>query len=83
VFTVATGGVAAGDVGAASALIGRKLRQNETSFLDARLACRSVLLCVGIPDFDAERRALNVLRRHAAHVHLHDLPAEPTAGQRS
>src|SRR5207244_4538012 len=83
-FTVATGGVAAavaaavaaGGVGAVGAMIGRKLGQNETSFLDAQLARGGVLLWVRTPDRDTERRALEVLRRHAAHVHLHDLPAE-------
>jgi hypothetical protein len=90
-FTVATGGVAAavaaavatgGGIGAVGALIGRNLGQNETSFLDAQLARGGVLLWVRTPDFDAERRALEVLHRHAAHVHRHDLPAEPTPGQR-
>jgi hypothetical protein len=89
-FTVATGGVAAavaaalaaaGGVGAVGALIGRKLGQNETSFLDAQLARGGVLLWVRTPDFDAERRALEVLHRHAAHVHLQ--PAEPTSRQHS
>ena len=83
-FIVATGGVAAavsaavaaGGVGAVGALIGRKLGDNEMAFLDAQLARGGVLLWVRTPDRDTERRALEVLRRHAAHVHLHDLPAE-------
>jgi hypothetical protein len=84
-FTVATGGVAAalaaalaaGGVGAVGALIGRKLGENETTFLDAQLARGGVLLWVRTRDRAAERRAIEVLRRHAAHVHLHDLTAEP------
>jgi hypothetical protein len=80
-FTVATGGVAAavaaalaaGGVGVVGALIGRKLGENETRFLDAQLARGGVLLWVRTPDRDAERRAFEVLRRHAAYVYLHDL----------
>jgi hypothetical protein len=86
-FAVATGGVAAavaaaaaaGGVGAVGALIGHKLGQNETSFLDAQLARGGALLWVRTLDCDAERRALEVLHRYAAHVDTHDLPAEPTA----
>jgi hypothetical protein len=87
-FTVATGGVAAatvaaaaaaGGVGAVGALVGRKLGEDEESFLDAQLARGGVLLWVRTPDADAERRALEVLRRHSSHVRLHDLPSEPPA----
>jgi hypothetical protein len=45
------------------------------SFLDAQLARGGVLLWVRTPDFNAERRALEVLHRYAAHVHLHVPPA--------
>jgi hypothetical protein len=51
------------------------------SFLDAQLARGGVLLWVRTPDFNAERRALEVLHRHAAHVHLHVRPAEPPPGE--
>jgi hypothetical protein len=89
-FAVATGGVAAaaaaavaagGGIGAIGALIGRKLAENEISFLDAQLARGGVLLWVRTPDVDAERRALEVLHRHAAHVHLNERPAEPPPPQ--
>src|SRR6516162_9138357 len=78
-FTVATGGVAAaavaaGGVGAVGALLGRRLGEDQEAFLDAQLAHGGVLLWVRTPDADAERRALGVLRRHSAHVYLHDLP---------
>src|SRR5215472_17462215 len=58
-FTVATGGVgaaiaaaavAAGGVGAASTLFGRKLADDQTSFLDAQLARGGVLLWVRTRD---------------------------------
>ena len=82
-FAVATGGIAAavlsaaataGGIGAAGALIGRNVAEDEASFLDAQLGRGGVLLWVRTRDADAERRALEVLRRYAAHVRLHDLP---------
>jgi hypothetical protein len=88
-FAVATGGVAvgaiaaaaaAGGVGAASTLVGRKLAKTEESFLDEQLARGGVLLCVRTPDADAEQRALDVLHRHSARVHVHDLPAAEIPG---
>ena len=85
-FTVATGGVgaatviaavaAAGGVGAASTLFGRKLADDQTSFLDAQLARGGVLLWVRTRNTASEQIVLEVLRRHSAHVYLHDLPAE-------
>jgi hypothetical protein len=82
-FTVATGGVAAatvaaavaaGGVGAVGALLGRRMGEDQEAFLDAQLAHGGVLLWVRTPDADAERRTLGVLRRHSAHVCLHDWP---------
>jgi hypothetical protein len=88
-FTVATGGAgaavaaaavaAAGGVGAAATLVGRKLADDERSFLDAQLARGGVLLWVRARDTAMEQTVLEVLRRHSAHVHLHDLPAEAAA----
>ena len=88
-FTVATGGVAAatlaaavaaagaaGGVGAASTLFGRRLADDQTSFLDAQLARGGVLLWVRTPNAGSEQTVLDVLRRHSAYVYLHDLPAE-------
>ena len=84
-FTVATGGVAAaviaaaaaaGGIGVVSTMIGRGLARDEQSFLDAQLRRGGVLLFVRIPDADIERRALEVLRRHSTHVHLHELTEE-------
>src|SRR6266446_5813589 len=90
-FTVATGGVAAativaavaaaGGVGAASTLFGRKLADDQTSFLDAQLALGGVLLWVRTRDAANEQTVLEVLRRRSAHVYLHDLPAEAAAPQ--
>ena len=89
-ITVATGGVAAvtaaaaagaaGGVGAIGALVGRKLGEDEQSFLDGQLARGGVLLWVRTPDPNAERRALEVLRRYSSHVHVHEVPAEPRPG---
>ena len=84
-FTVATGGVgaatviavaAAGGVGAASTLFGRKLADDQRSFLDAQLARGGVLLWVRTRNAASEQIVLDVLRRRSAHVYLHDLPAE-------
>jgi hypothetical protein len=88
-FVVATDGVAvgaiaaaaaAGGVGAASTLVGKKLAKAEDALLDEQLARGGVLLCVRAPDADAERRALEVLHRHSAHVRVHDLPAAEIPG---
>jgi hypothetical protein len=83
-ITVATGGIAAatvaaaaaaaGGVGVVGALLGRRLGEDQEAFLDAQLARGGVLLWVRTPDADAERRTLGVLRRHSAHVCLHDWP---------
>ena len=87
-FAVATGGVgaaiaaaavAAGGVGAASTLLGRKLADDQTSFLDAQLARGGVLLWVRTRDAANERNVLDVLRRYSAQVYLHELPAEAVA----
>jgi hypothetical protein len=87
-FTVATGGigagvaaaaVAAGGVGAASTLFGRKLADDQTSFLDEQLARGGVVLWVRTRDATSEQTVLEVLRRHSAHVYIHDLPAEAAA----
>jgi hypothetical protein len=82
-LTVATGGVpaatipvAAGGVGAASTLFGRKLADDQASFLDAQLARGGVLLWVRTRNSASEQTVLEVLRRHSAHAYLHDLPAE-------
>jgi hypothetical protein len=82
--TVATGGVAAatiaavaaaaGGAGLAGALIGRELAREQTSFFDAQLAAGGVLLWVSIRDPDAEQTVIDVLRRHSAHVSVHDHP---------
>jgi hypothetical protein len=85
-FTVMTGGVvalaagaavlAAGGVGAAGALVGRAAGEEEKDFLQEQIDRGGVLLWVRIRDAEAERRALDILRRHSAHdVHVHDLPA--------
>ncbi len=80
-FTVLTGGLAvapfaalaaAGGVGAAGTLLGRQLSQGRASFLDAELSRGGVLLWVRTPDAEAERRAVEILRRHAFHVHGHE-----------
>jgi hypothetical protein len=85
-ITVATGGVAAatiaaavvaaGGVGAASTFSGRKLADDQTSFLEAQLARGGVLLWVRTRDASSERNALDVLRGLSDHVYLHDLPRE-------
>lgn len=87
-FTVATGGlgaaiaaaaVAAGGVGAAGTLFGRKLAEDQASFLEAQLARGGVLLWVRTRDAASEQTVLEVLRRRSEHVYLHDLPAEAAA----
>lgn len=84
-FAVATAGVgvaavaaaaAAGGVGAVSTLVGKTLAGEE----DDQLARGSVLLCVRTPDDDAERRAIEVLRRYAVHVRSRELPTADTPG---
>jgi hypothetical protein len=86
-LTVATGGVAtatiaaalaAGGVGAASTLFGRKLADDQASFLEAQLARGGVLLWVRTGNAASEQTVLEVLRRHSAYAYLHDLPAEAT-----
>jgi hypothetical protein len=90
-FTVTTGGVAAatvaaaaaaGGIGAVGAVVGRKLGEDQETFLESQFAGGGVLLWVRTRDADAERRALEVLHRHSSHVHLHDLPAQPRPGRR-
>jgi hypothetical protein len=88
-FTVATGDAGAavaaaavaavGGVGAAATLVGRKLADDQTSFLDAQLACGGVLMWVRARDAATEQTVLEVLRRHSAHGYFHDLPAEAAA----
>lgn len=84
-FVVETGGVAAaaiaavaaaGGVGAAGTWLGRKLAKDDEALLDAQLARGGVLLWVRLQDRSAEERAVEVLRRWSAQLHLHDLPAE-------
>jgi len=87
-FTVATAGVgaaiaaaavAASAAGAASTLLGRKLAEDQASFLDAQLARGGVLLSVRTRDAAKERTALDILRHYSLHVFLHDRPAESAA----
>jgi hypothetical protein len=87
-FTVATGNVAAAiaaaavagaGVGAASTLFGRKLVDDQASFLDAQLAQRGVLLWARTRDAANEQIVLDILRRYSAYVYIHDLPTEATA----
>jgi phage-related tail protein len=66
-FALATAGVgvaAAGGVGAVSTLVGRKLTNDEEVFLNDQLG-RATWCCVRTPDDDAERCAVDVLRRYA------------------
>ena len=77
--TIAVAVAAAGGVGAASTLFGRKLADDRTSFLDAQLARGGVLLWVHTRDASTERNVLDVLRHYSDHVYLHDLPAEAAA----
>src|SRR5215472_13122917 len=86
-FTVAAAGVgaaiaaavAASAAGAASTLLGRKLAEDQASFLDAQLARGGLLLSVHTRDAAKERTALDILRRYSLHVFLHDRPAESAA----
>jgi len=81
---VASAGVVAAAVtgtAIAGALIGtvlaRWLDQHQAEHLQEQLDRGGLLLWVRTPDQDAERRALEILRRHSAHdVHIHQLPAE-------
>ena len=88
-FAVATAGVgvaavaaaaAAGGVGAVSTLVGRNLAGGEGSDLNDQLAHGNVLLCVRTPDDNAERHAVDVLRRYAVHVRARELPAADIPG---
>ena len=66
---------ATGGVGAAGTLLGRQLSRGPASFLDAELSRGGVLLWVRTPDAEAERRAVEILRRHAIRVHGHETAA--------
>jgi hypothetical protein len=80
---VASAGVVAAAVtgtAIAGALIGtvlaRWLDKHQAEHLQEQLDRGGLLLWVRTPDEDAERRALEILRRHSAHdVHIHQLPA--------
>jgi len=83
-FTVLTGGAAAaplaalavaGGMGAAGTLLGRRISAERQSFLDAELSRGGVLLWVRTPDAEAEKRAIEMLQRHAFHVHGHETAA--------
>jgi hypothetical protein len=82
--TVASGGLAlpaiaaataAGGVGLASALIGRRLSDELASFLEAQLARGGILLWVHIRNPVVEKTVLEVLHRHSTAVSIHDLTA--------
>jgi len=88
-LTVATGGAtalaagigaaAAGGIGGLGALIGKLYGQGQQKFIQEQIDRGGVLVWVRLRGADAEQRALDILRRHAAHdVHVHDIPA--TAG---
>jgi hypothetical protein len=77
--TIAAAIVAGGGVAAASTLFGRKLADDQRSFLDAQLARGGVLLWVRTHDAASERNVLDVLRRYSGQMYLHDLPSEATA----
>ena len=89
-FAVATGGVAAaavaaaavaaGGIGTAGVVLGRTLADDQASFLDAQLARGGVLLWIRTRDMSAERNAMEILRRYATHVHLHDLSSSAALG---
>jgi hypothetical protein len=85
-FTVMTGGalplaiglaaVAMGGVGAAGALVGRAAEKGQETFLEEQLQHGGVLLWVHTADLEAERRALEILRRDGGEdAHIHELPA--------
>jgi len=69
---VALGGGAGGLIGAALA---RLVDQRHAQRLQEQLEHGGLLLWVRTPDGEHERRAVDLLRRHAAaDVHVHDLP---------
>jgi hypothetical protein len=89
--TAASGGVgpaaiaavtAAGGAGIASTLIGRRLANEHTSFLDAQLACGGILLWVHIRDLRLEKTVLEVLRRHSTQLSIHDHQIEEAPHRR-
>jgi hypothetical protein len=73
--TIVAAGAAAGGAAAIGTLIGHMLDRDEAAYLDAQLARGGVLLWVRTPDQAAVRKAVEILRRHSAHVHVHDIPA--------
>jgi hypothetical protein len=88
--TAATGGIAAatiaaataaGGVGVASTLLGRRLDDEHTAFLNAQLARGGILLWVHMRDPGIEKTVLEVLRRRSTNVVVHDLPAESATAQ--
>jgi hypothetical protein len=84
-FTVMTGGatlVAAGAaagamaaVGGVGALLGKRYGESQATFMKEQLERGGILVFVRTPDAEAETRAQEVLRRHAARdVHIHEVP---------
>jgi len=70
------GAVAAGGVGGLGALLGRLYGQGQDRFVQEQIDRGGVLLWVRTRDAEAETRALDILRRHAAEdAHVHEVPA--------
>ena len=68
--------VAMGGVGGLGALLGKLYGQGQENFIREQLDRGGVLLWVRTPDPEAERKACDILGRHAAHdVHVHEIPA--------
>jgi hypothetical protein len=69
---------AGGAGGALGALIARRLGRRHADHLQEQLDRGGILLWVRTPDPDSERRACEIIRRHAADdVHVHELPTAP------
>jgi hypothetical protein len=76
VLAAGVGAVAAGGVGGLGALLGRLYGQGQERFVQEQIDRGGVLLWVRTRDAEAETRALDILRRHAAEdAHVHEVPA--------
>jgi hypothetical protein len=65
---------AGGGVGALGALVGKRVGDAQQNYLSEQMARGGILLWIKITDPAHEARIREILERHAADVHVHDIP---------